>query len=411
MKYYVNEIAKFATSEFQRFEEEVWEITPNYIKTGNGALNIEDWIEVEQNGLVGIQLVTNGELDVYKYADLEIIPIEIKTVAIMKKPYNVWLWMYMFDEFGRQIATFCGHEELDGFAEYIQQLKYNKEIKNRKPPYKGPGFETFKFSEERVEKLKLSDGYEYSGWGHYEYGMFLPNGCGKKYLDGNYVYGNFEKGVLCGPAINSFDTYMYTLQWQNNRGNGWGLCMVAGKIVEFGYYKEGELQENLVYLVSWYLEKMKSSERDGESLLHVYVNKESKEVTTLLIGYKGENLNNGLASAFMGFRFTIDGSVWVGNTMKLDLTGSMMHFKPSGHIEVGKFEKGTLIESMDLQSLIDIYYGTVKFDENSKFAKAFNILKTRGSLEREKIRSKFNGIEIKTEYSYFRNNYEDELPF
>lgn len=44
-------------------------------------------------------------------------------VAIMRRPYNAWLWLYMFDKNLQPIASFCGHEDLDGFAKYVSALK------------------------------------------------------------------------------------------------------------------------------------------------------------------------------------------------------------------------------------------------------------------------------------------------
>lgn len=274
----------------------------------------------------------------------------------------------------------------------------------------------FQFAKERVTDCSLADGRKYSGWGYYQNGNFIPHGCGKKFYPDFYVYGNFNEGTLNGPAINSHNHYMYTIFFKKNRGNGWGLCINGGYLIEFGYYKDSKLQENLVDFVKWYYEgKLVKSGRNDESMMSMYTSKETKEVTNLLIGYPPQKISENMSLSCMGFRFKADGSVWVGNGNLSTMTGCYIHFRPDGCIDIGRFEDGRLEERMSLQELIDNYFGTYKIDEDSPFAALFgNSPKSSFQLERESERNQYRDIEEpKVDYSYFTGQtiYTDDLPF
>ena len=86
----------------------------------------------------------------------------------------------------------------------------------------------------KEDNVILSDGRRYRGWGYYKNGEFIPQGCGKKFFDGYYAYGNFKNGILNGPAIVSHNYCMNTAIFKNDRGNGWGLCINGGTLIEFG---------------------------------------------------------------------------------------------------------------------------------------------------------------------------------
>lgn len=110
---------------------------------------------------------------------------------------------------------------------------------------------------EKVDKIWLQDGKTYTGWGYYnDIGNFIPQGCGKKYYNDYYVYGNYKNGILNGPAIESHNTYMKTIQFKDNNGNGWGLCINRGMLIEFGYYRDCKLKTNLIDFVYWYYTKL-----------------------------------------------------------------------------------------------------------------------------------------------------------
>lgn len=266
---------------------------------------------------------------------------------------------------------------------------------------------------ERKDKILLSDGKLYSGWGYFEGDSFLPHGCGKKFFDGYYAYGNFKNGILNGPAIVSHDYYMVTAFFKNNRGNGWGLTINGGTLIEFGYYQNSKLKTNLLDFVEWYYEKMANSGRTNENMMTMYTFNESKEVAELLIGFKGTEPVNGVGNVFMGFRFKSDGSVWVGNTATRTLTGKLIHFTPGGTVIAGDFQNGRFIESHSLQSIIDDYYGTHQYSDD--FLELFpgTRHKSTRQLRNEEIRNRFRNIpEIKTSFDYFtQEDIDDDLPF
>lgn len=261
----------------------------------------------------------------------------------------------------------------------------------------------------KVEKMCLPDGNTYTGWGYVDdnTGDFIPNGCGKKYYQGYYTYGNFRNGMLNGPAINSHDYCMTTCFFKNNRGNGWGVSLNRGELTEFGYYVNSQLKNDLSDFVAWYFAKMEDSDRRNENMLHVYTHKETKEVVELLIGFTGSRPENGIALCYMGFRFKADGSVWVGTTCERQLNGTLIHFRPDGLIDAGEFRNGELINRKSLQAIIDDYYGTWKFD--GKFEKGWgNVGHTSPfQTEREQRREEFRNIqEIEEGRNYFQTSVQ-----
>lgn len=424
MKYQVQQIS-YDYRTFQDIEECTWDFTTSEIHTDKGSLDILGFQEVEQNGQVGVQMSVNGWLDIGEYSPSSPIneSVNVRTLAIMRQPHNVWLWVYMFDDDDQPVAAFCG---TDGFEETNSFAKYVKELKRIADGGCVDDIEDFNeddyqedftpAAEERVTDCILADGKKYNGWGYYHNGSFFPHGCGKKFYPDFYVYGNFKEGALNGPAINSHNHYMYTMFFKNNRGNGWGLCINGGYLVEFGYYEDSKLKTDLTDFVQWYYEgKLGKSERTGESMMSMYTSKETKEVTNLLIGYAPKKVSESMTLACMGFRFRADGSVWVGTGNLSTMTGDYIHFRPDGCIDVGKFDNGNLEERLSLQELIDNYFGTHKISEDSPFAALFrNRSKSSYQLERESEREQYRDIEEpKVDFNYFtgQSNYSDDLPF
>jgi hypothetical protein len=424
MKYNVQQIS-YDYRTFQDIEECSWDFTISEIHTDKGLLDILGFQEVEQNGQVGIQMNVDGWLDIDEYLPLSPIsgPVNIRTLAIMRQPHNVWLWVYMFNENDQPVAAFCGTEgfdETNSFAKYVKELKrmadggFADDL-----DFVGGNNVSDDFTptaEERVTDHILADGKKYNGWGYYRNGQFIPHGCGKKFYPDFYVYGNFKEGILNGPAINSHNHYMYTMFFKENRGNGWGLCINGGYLVEFGYYENSKIKTNLVDFVQWYYEgKLGKSDRMGESMMSMYTSKETKEVTNLLIGYAPKKVSDTMTLSCMGFRFKADGSVWVGTGSLSKMTGNYIHFRPDGYIEIGRFENDVLQERMSLQELIDIYFGTHKISENSPFASLFNKQpKSSLQLERESEREQYRNIEEpEVDFNYFTGEYDgsDDLPF
>lgn len=246
---------------------------------------------------------------------------------------------------------------------------------------------------EKKAEIFLSDGKMYSGWGYYKNEEFIPHGCGKKFYDGYYALGNFKDGELDGPAIISHNHYMHTVHFKNNRGNGWGLSVNSGKLTEFGYYKDSELKNDLSDFALWYFTKLMQCDRKDDC--YSVFTDESHEVSNLLIGYRPSiyYLNDGLR--YMGFQFMKDGSVWMGNTDDLELSGNLIHFCPNGTIECGLFHEGKLLAPMKLQSMIDSYYGTFSYIDDI-------VAKYSGEKTTNSIRNQFHIIrDIEQGYNYF----------
>lgn len=428
MNYQVQQIS-YDYRTFQDIEECTWNFTTSKINTDKGSLHILGFQEVEQNGQVGVQMSVDGWLDLDEYIPLSPLdgPVNVRTLAIMRKPHNVWLWVYMFDNDNQPVAAFCGTDGFDdtnSFAKYVKELKRlaDGSISDSLNEFGEYDYhdDSFPSAEERVTDCILADGKKYNGWGCYRNGNFIPHGCGKKFYPDFYVYGNFKEGALNGPAINSHNHYMYTMFFKQNRGNGWGLCINGGYLIEFGYYENSQLKKDLTDVVQWYYEgKLGKSGRTDESMMSMYTSKETKEVTNLLIGYAPKKVSASMSLACMGFRFKADGSVWVGTGKLSTMTGDYIHFRSDGCIDIGRFEEGSLEERMSLQDLIDNYFGTHRISEDSPFAALLrNRPKSSFQLERESEREQYRHIEEpKVDFNYFTGKYEydddntDDLPF
>lgn len=126
VKYYASEVALDGGANFENLsEEEIWQLSQSSIQTPYGTLKIEDVIFVNQNGMVGVQLSVSGrfKFDTFSCSTGCEPTVDLGTVAIMRQPYNVWLWMYMFDKNNCPVANICGHDDLDGFSKFVSSLK------------------------------------------------------------------------------------------------------------------------------------------------------------------------------------------------------------------------------------------------------------------------------------------------
>lgn len=124
LKFYANQVT-FNNADFQDFEEEHWTFEKVGVLTPHGNIMFDDLMFVDNGQMIGIQFATHG---LFKFNELEVDnnsagAANVKTLAIMRQPYNAWLWIYMFDSNDNPIASFCGHDDLDGFAKYINRLK------------------------------------------------------------------------------------------------------------------------------------------------------------------------------------------------------------------------------------------------------------------------------------------------
>ena len=127
MKYQIQQIS-YDCRTFQNIEECTWNFSISEINTNKGLLKILGFEEVEQNGQVGVQMNVDGWLDLNEYCVFSPFdgPVHVRTLAIMRRPYNVWLWVYLFNDNRQPIAVFCGSEGINAtnsFAMYVKELK------------------------------------------------------------------------------------------------------------------------------------------------------------------------------------------------------------------------------------------------------------------------------------------------
>lgn len=139
---------------------------------------------------------------------------------------------------------------------------------------------------------------------------------------------------------------------------------------------------------------MKAAGRNDD-MLSVYTFNASHDVAEILIGYRGTSVQNSIGLCYMGFHFMSDGSVWMGNTSTRRFTGSLIHFRNDGCIDCGNYENGELIETLDIQNIIDNYYGTYSFENGDLFESLMFDMKPNH--EREVFR---NIPSIIKEYNY-----------
>lgn len=130
MRYHVKEVDFSATGNFISIcewddDREDWTIGDSEIVTPHGTLEILDAIFVEEGPLVGVQFSVSGwlNLDEFECWDGDEGEVYVGTLALMRQPHNAWLWAYLFDEGNNPVANFCGHDDLDGLANFIPFLK------------------------------------------------------------------------------------------------------------------------------------------------------------------------------------------------------------------------------------------------------------------------------------------------
>lgn len=125
MVYHSMEIDYTAQGSLIPFDEESWTIGDKIIYTPHGSLEIKNAILVKQGSLVGIQFTVDGSLNLNDFSCSKGNEgsVYINTFAIMRQPYNAWLWCYAFDVKDQPCVNFCGHDDIDGFAHFYNQLK------------------------------------------------------------------------------------------------------------------------------------------------------------------------------------------------------------------------------------------------------------------------------------------------
>ncbi|MGN0049535.1 MAG: hypothetical protein ACI37U_11660 [Bacteroides sp.] len=215
---------------------------------------------------------------------------------------------------------------------------------------------------EEVSNYVLPDGSTYRGWGYYSKGSFIPHGAGKREYNDFYIVSTFRNSLPDGPTLISHHLYMHVIQYNNNQGNGWGMCVEQGKLKEFGYYVNNQLKVDVTDFALWFFSYMTRYNRN-DNLLKIKNDKDTHDISDLFIGCKDCGTYYNIAAPYMGYHFMPDGSVWIGETIGRIFTGTLIHFRPDGQIECGNFLDGELIETIDLQVVIDSYFLEQNSDE------------------------------------------------
>ncbi len=265
-----------------------------------------------------------------------------------------------------------------------------------------------------IQEIILPDNNKYSGWGYYKDGDFIPNGCGKKFFKNYHIFGNYINGIVDGPAIENHGYSMFTAIFKNNQKNGWGLSIDHGCLKEFGYYKNDRMIINMTEYVQWYYQIMTTIAQKGRKIMpSTSTFKDSKMVAEILIGYKGSvDISEWTVEPYMGFRFESDGSIWVGDSDDRSQTGNLMHFRSDGIVDVANFNKGDIVNRLDLHDMIDNKYLKIwEYDDTRPFV-------LEEFFDKVKIRELCNkDTELKVNFNYIFNMYDEEdedyegLPF
>lgn len=126
MIYHVKEVT-FNNSDFSEVLE-TWIFSEHGIYTPHGYISFKSFMEVNQNGMNGVEFSVKGVLNfnVNKYVECPFGEINLSAVAVMRQTGNVWLWIYLIDEIGETVAALCGYENLfhmDSFSKFVSKLK------------------------------------------------------------------------------------------------------------------------------------------------------------------------------------------------------------------------------------------------------------------------------------------------
>lgn len=190
----------------------------------------------------------------------------------------------------------------------------------------------------KVEKKKLADGSIYTGEAILcKNGFYLPNGWGKKYVSKDLeLTGSWRDGNMNGVCYMNLHHSMVTGHFVDSRPDGWCLSIEGGRGFVFGVFKIDDCVNSLGEAVTWMI-------RSVDLGLKTFSVKKQ-----ILVG-QVQIANN----KAMGFHFMNNGDVYVGiDNIMLDKTGYFFKFSHDGYIQIGRFEKGNLIERMDAKDVV-----------------------------------------------------------
>jgi hypothetical protein len=208
----------------------------------------------------------------------------------------------------------------------------------------------------KVEKKKLADGSIYSGEARLCHdGFYIPYGWGQKYVSKDLeLTGFWRDGNLNGVCYINMHHSMVTGHFVDSTPDGWCLSIESGRGFVFGVFKADDCVYSLGEAVSWMMKSIN---------LGLKMSSVKKQI---LVG----QITNSHAT---GFHFMNNGDVYVGtDDYRLEKNGYFFKFTHDGYIQIGKFEKGNLIEPMTAKDVVKANgvlpsLLTVNVDTNKKY--------------------------------------------
>lgn len=188
----------------------------------------------------------------------------------------------------------------------------------------------------QVENQKLQDGSIYTGQAVLlQNGFYLPHGYGKKYVSPEVeMTAHWVNGNINGMCYLNMHSAMVTGHFVVSRPEGWCLSVEGGRGFVFGVFHNDDCKLPLGDSVLWMVRSMdmglRTSYKKGQILV-------------------GEIFNN----QARGFHFMNNGDLYVGtDDAQLSKTGFFFKFTKDGHIQIGEFKNGVLIEEMPAEEVI-----------------------------------------------------------
>lgn len=129
LNYYVSEI-RFGNRVLQ-FEQEIWTIGYVEDRSGDelfvirspkGDIVPSGFAEVDNSMGVGFEFDTDTFFPLGRYGHPE-GSVRIRKVTIVRPLHNVWLWAFLTDEDGNNVATFRGCDKFDELSSFVEDLE------------------------------------------------------------------------------------------------------------------------------------------------------------------------------------------------------------------------------------------------------------------------------------------------
>lgn len=188
----------------------------------------------------------------------------------------------------------------------------------------------------KIDKQKIADGSIYTGEAVLcKDGTYMPNGFGKKFVSKDLeLTGFWRNGNINGVCYMNMHHSMLTGHFIDSRPDGWCLSIEGGRGFVFGVFKIDDCTCSLGEAVTWMIRSINPSIKTSSLKKQILV---------------GQIVNN----QAMGFHFMNNGDLYVGtDNSRLEKTGYFFKFTHDGHIQIGRFEFGKLVEEMAAKEVV-----------------------------------------------------------